>query len=417
MGVLTILACVNLDGASEGAPGKVADEEAAEEEGTEALGDNDSGPVDTGPEEEDDDGTVDAPDQPAAADILWGDETQAFDLTLDDDSLDALRADPGTDVPATLRWEGRTWVVGVHIKGTWSFRDLNGKASFKVDFGEYGDRDFYGVRRITLNNMIQDPTMLHEHAAYWTYAALAAPAPRHGYANVTVNGELFGLYGIVESMDQDFIDARWPDDDDGTLYETKAGAGDVTGALAEQFVVQEEGIEEPFLDIEALAAALDAGQAEGRFLEAVEARFDADVIFATLAVDIASGHDDGYTFARNNYLLYRAPVADRWYMMPWGQDQSFDRDNSPFGGGVRPVKGRLTADCVSDSACRERLELALGDAADAMGSPEFRAEMEATSARILADCEADPRRERTCQQYELMEYVERRVEQVRGWLD
>jgi hypothetical protein len=58
---------------------------------------------------------------------------------------------------------------------------------FKIDFGQYvPDQRFDGLRRLTLNNMVQDRSMIREHVAYQAYAWLGVPAPRHGYAELWV---------------------------------------------------------------------------------------------------------------------------------------------------------------------------------------------------------------------------------------
>ena len=134
-----------------------------------------------------------------------------FRIELDGSARAHLALDPRDDVHATFEYEGERWEVGLYLKGSWSFRTLAAKAAFKIDFHEWvPEQSFRGVRRLTLNNMVQDATMMREHAAYRLYAMRGLPAPRHGYARVWVDGTYYGLYGIVESMDQDFLDRAFP---------------------------------------------------------------------------------------------------------------------------------------------------------------------------------------------------------------
>ena len=93
--------------------------------------------------------------------------------------------------------------VGVRLKGgLGSFRGLEGKAAFKVKVDEYVDgQTFFGLEKLTLNNMVQDPSMVHETLAYELFRSLGVPASRTGYAFVRVNGESFGLYLNVETLD------------------------------------------------------------------------------------------------------------------------------------------------------------------------------------------------------------------------
>ena len=83
---------------------------------------------------------------------------------------------------------------------------------------------FTGLRRIILNNGVQDPTFLHEYLGYSVFRDAGVPAPRVGYATMHVNGEPYGLYLVVEAITQDFL-GRWFENTKGNLYE---GPGDVT---------------------------------------------------------------------------------------------------------------------------------------------------------------------------------------------
>ena len=76
--------------------------------------------------------------------------------------------------------------VEVKLKGHGSFRPLGEKAAFKVKFAKT-DR-LLGLKSLTLNNMVQDPSMLHEALGYEVLRAAGVPAPRTGFAYVRVNG-------------------------------------------------------------------------------------------------------------------------------------------------------------------------------------------------------------------------------------
>ena len=60
---------------------------------------------------------------------------------------------------------------------------------------------FLGLKKLTLNNMVQDASMVHEGLAYRAFRAVGVPAPRTGYAFVRLNGSAYGVYlKRVESL-------------------------------------------------------------------------------------------------------------------------------------------------------------------------------------------------------------------------
>jgi len=115
------------------------------------------------------------------------------DLAIPDASRTALAADPYEYVNATFTLvDGAAafgpWAVKLKLKGRiGSFRDLDGKAAFKLKFGNAAQR-VSGLKKLTLNNMVQDPSCVRETLAYELFRGMGVPAPRTGYAVVTVDG-------------------------------------------------------------------------------------------------------------------------------------------------------------------------------------------------------------------------------------
>jgi hypothetical protein len=344
--------------------------------------------------------------------ILYGDEIVELRFDVSSSAQSDLEKDPLTDVPVDVTWEGETWRdVGMQLKGSASFRDFSGKAAFKLDFGEFvEDQDFRGVRRVTLNNMLSDESMLREHVYYWLCAQLRLPAPRHGYARVYVNDELYGLYGVVETMDKHYVEEAWPEDPYGNLYEGQAA--DLTWERDWYALQVDGGVAPVEEDVAALIDVLETASA-AEHLDVLSREFDRDALFGYLAVDAMSSHFDGYIFNRNNYLLYHAPWTHRWYLSPWGVDQAFRRDLDVFGHGS-PIAGELLRECLDDSACQAVYADALLTVATIWESADPAALAREQWAKIEAECETDPRRERACDPAELLEFLERRPADVRA---
>lgn len=278
-----------------------------------------------------------------------------IDLTLDDAAIDSLWAAPSTYVHAGVQIELATGEVlvapdiGARLKGVYgSFRTLDQKAAFLLRFDEYvPDEEPLGLEKLALNNMVQDPSMIHEQLAYALFRDAGVPAPRSGYARVFVNGELYGLYALVEPADNSAFLETWFGDDEGNLYEGEYGS-DLYPGWGPSFDL-DNGVDVNFADIEELAAALDGMNTPDTFVDDVDAVIDIGRYLSFAATEIFIGHWDGYAWTRNNYHLYRGPDA-RWTFLPWGTDQTFF-DHLPIWGG----DGRIEQMCGASLPCRQQL--------------------------------------------------------------
>lgn len=334
---------------------------------------------------------VDDPDEDVDEDpaFLYTGEILDFTLTLDDEAVAVLAAATAEarvdDVHATFGWGEETYDVGVHLRGgTGSFEPWTGKPSFKIDFHEWDqEQEFHGARRMTLVNMVQDPSMLAERAAFALYEAVGVPTPRMGYARLTVNGELFGLYGVVETPDERLVKRLW-DDDDGPLYE---GGADLYAGQEDNYGYAEKPTEDTDrAELFALVAALDAATPE-TWLETLEAHFHADALFDLWAVELLTGNADGYVTQHDNYYLYWEPSADKWSMVPWEPDLAFAAQLDVAG----LYAARLYQGCFASPACMDRLHGRMALALDAWDAMDLHAWLTAEAERTQADCEADPR--------------------------
>ena len=331
------------------------------------------------------DGTVDTGDTKGEDGFPFGDTILTFGLTLDDGALAALAADPRTDVHATFTFNAESYDVGVHLKGNASFQDMSGKPSFKIDFHQWvPDQRFHDYERLTLNAMVQDASMSSEHAAYRLYDALGLTAPRHGYAQISVNGELYGLYGVVETLDEHFINHHF-DDDSGNLYEGGYGA-DVLSGRTDNFEVTEQGLPENLEDLQALIDAVDAST-PSTYYAVLSANFDADALLDQWAAELVTSNSDAYTTLANNYYLYHEPTTARWTMIPWGPDQAFIGDLNVHSA----YYGRMAQRCAEATDCKAHLDERMAHVLDVWQSEDMVGFVEAETVRIEDACRSDPR--------------------------
>jgi hypothetical protein len=246
-----------------------------------------------------------------------------FDIELPPDSLQALRENPDEFAAGTLRYRDQTLVsVGVRLKGEASFRELDDKPAFRLKLDELipGQR-LFGLKRLTLNNDVQDPSSLSQSLVYRAFREAGMPAPRCNHALVYVNGEYRGLYSNVETEDKAFLE-RWFSSDEGNLYE-EGGSDLVVGAAAAFELETNEG-QNDRSDLRALIGALARATPED-FSEAVAEELDLERYLSFAALEALAGGEDGYSYVLgppNNFRLYRDPGTDRFVFLPWGLDRA-----------------------------------------------------------------------------------------------
>ena len=225
-------------------------------------------------------------------------------------------ADIYTWFGATVTVDGETHTdVGVRKKGFVGSQS-DTKPSLKLRFDKYTDGQSLGgvMERTTLNNSIQDPSMVNTCLSYRVFAAAGSPAPRCNFATVSVNGRDLGLYVHVEEIKAPFL-LRHFDRADGNVYE--GNVSDFTPVYRGTFEKKNNEDEADWSDIDAVVAALDDPSDAG--LEALGEIVDLDRFLSFWATEVLVGHWDGYAGDRNNYWFYREP-GGRFVFMPWGTD-------------------------------------------------------------------------------------------------
>jgi hypothetical protein len=276
-----------------------------------------------------------------------------IDLEAGAAALSQLAAVPDEYVDAriTLRNGESTYgpyMVGMRLKGQTSFRTLEGKAAFKIKFGHtVAGQSFFGLKGLTLNNMVEDPSMIAEASASLLLQATGVPTARVGYAYVRLNGTEYGLYANVENVDA-VMARRWFT---GTqhIYEGDTPGVDMIPGRADDLEV-DEGSSSDRSDLEALSAA-NAGGADG-WWERMQPVADLVEMTRAFAAEHYIGHSDGYSVAAgaskpNNYYLH-SDAAGRFVLIVSGTDQTW-LERSEFGA---YGDGVLMRGCVANGTCR-----------------------------------------------------------------
>ncbi|HEX2656633.1 MAG TPA: CotH kinase family protein, partial [Polyangia bacterium] len=268
-------------------------------------------------------------------------------------------------VRAEATFEGQpAGTIGLRFKGSFgtlvncfdsSGRLTCAKLSFKVDFEEYDSTNrFFGLKRLNLHSMINDPTKLHERIAYELYQLSGVKAPRSTWANVKVNGENQGLFSLVEEIDGRFTAETWPGAGDGNLYKEVWPTSGMTSFV--------DGLQtnKSIADVSGMAAFADdlRGAPDAALATTLAKWTDPDYLNRYLAVDDAIVNCDGITafyapmptgdaWGNHNFYWYQEPTRPYFWLIPWDMDMTMT--TCSFFAAV-PNWSSTPADCTHNSA-------------------------------------------------------------------
>ncbi len=256
--------------------------------------------------------------------------------------LDRLRNDAREFVRATLTDGHSTFgQVAARLKGSiGSFRTVDDKPAWTLDFSRFnpGQR-FHGLRRIHLNNSVEDPSYCNEWLGGELFRQAGIPAPRVTHALVFLNGHRLGLYVLKEGFTEDFLSCYFNPIADN-LFEPGEGH-DVNQRLKRVSLAAPQSSRAP---LEALAeAALEENPAQR--WERLGKVLDRDRFLTFMALEVMLCHRDGYCLARNNYRVYEDLDSGKVLFFPHGMDQLLGRPGLPW----KPHPAGLVARAVIES--------------------------------------------------------------------
>jgi spore coat protein CotH len=397
-----------------------------------------------------------------SAQIAAADEAEAIydpsavvfiDLTLSSEAEGDLEAEPDEYVKGTVSMtkssdgtpsgeEPTPFIssrpVEVRLKGSvgGSFRDLTKKAAFKLKFKKADA--VLGLRKMTLNNMVQDPSMVHETLAYAAFRAAGVPASRAGLAYARVNGEDFGVYLNLENLDDIALAKLFGSFDDETQHLYEGEVGDDVFPGGEAGFEIDEGPDDR-ADLEALIDAVN-GKGSDPWSMRVAPHANLAEMVKMWAVEKYIDHWDGYAGHTdqaqadkgerpNNYYLFSEP-SGRFQMLPWGADQTWiptigvgtpGREVTFDGSG-----GVLFNKCLEDEECFRAYWEALRDATKAIATLDPGGLADDT-ATLLLPWQEEERTSGTREEYtagqvddgvdESLEFIASRQAEAEEWLD
>jgi hypothetical protein len=204
----------------------------------------------------------------------------------------------------------------------------------KLKFNEYEpDQRFYGLKRLNFHSMKGDQSCLNDRLAYSLYREAGVAAPRAVHARLIVNGELLGLFALVEQIDGRFTRMNFPDGGEGNLYKEVWPVHQTEQPYLDALKTNED--ENPSAARMIRFADALAGANESTIEQVLGEWMDLDALMAYLAVDRAIENWDGIVgwwcvgdgCGNHNYYWYEETGQDKVWLIPWDLDNTFDVPN------------------------------------------------------------------------------------------
>ena len=247
-------------------------------------------------------------------------------------------------VAGDIEFEGDVWTdVGVRFKGNSSLMNAWSSGSLelplKLDFDEFEDENpaidnqrFYGFKQLSLSNNYNDATFMRDAVTSDILADAGITSAETAFYDLTIDyGEgpvSFGLYTMIEVIDDTVID-RFFGDDDGNIYEADGRSVSLAegtyDGISASFQKENNEDEADWSDIEALYTALhsDLRQSDPAAWKAeLEGIFDVDTFLHWLAINTVIENWDTYGAATHNFYLYNNPETGQLTWVPWDHNEA-----------------------------------------------------------------------------------------------
>ena len=287
--------------------------------------------------------------------------------------------------------------VGIRSRGEGS-RNQD-KPALKVDFNKYvPGQEYYGYKTLVIKNLVQDASMLRERLSFLVFEAMGIAAPRNAFARLSVNGQYWGVFALVEPVTKPFLRSRLGEDS-GNLFDYQWSfhydfsflGGDTAQYVPLPFEPQTNEDHADVADglvafIQTINEAPSAGYAA-----AMGARIDVDRFLTHVAVENALAEADGLVGDQglNNFFLYEYGAKNRFVFIPWDKDNTFRSGSWPL---YRNLDDDvLTARLTADPAKRQVYADAVVRAVTNFVNPRWLTpQLETAYQQIRAAAQADP---------------------------
>jgi len=232
-------------------------------------------------------------------------------------------------IPVDINFNGEIYnQVGIKVKGNSSFNNPSQKKSFKLDFNKFvSGQDIHGLKKLNFNNSFKDPSFMREKLTNDFLIEHNLPAPRVTYCNIYMNGQLWGLYTLVEEIDDEFC-RHWFDSNDGNLFKgdphgTLQWKGSMNQTLYESdYELKNNSTVDDWSDLISLINVIN-NTPDASLQDALEPKLKTSKFVKQWAAQNIFVSLDSYIGPGHNYYLYHDTVTDKFQWIAWDNNESF----------------------------------------------------------------------------------------------
>ncbi|MBI9072644.1 MAG: CotH kinase family protein [Melioribacteraceae bacterium] len=229
-----------------------------------------------------------------------------------------------------IRFKGNSSLTTAWQQGIWKLPFRLHFDKFEDDYPEINNQRFYGFKELALSSNYDDNSLLREKVAPEIFRDFGVAAPQTAFYRVYIdNGDgpiYFGLYTMVEKVEDTMLDDQFSDND-GNLYKPEGtGASFAVNSFNTADFEKKTNEETDWSDIENLFDVLHSSTRTSDasvWRNNLEATFNVDVFLKWLAVNNTIQNWDTYGRMTHNYYLYNNPKDNRLTWIPWDNNEAF----------------------------------------------------------------------------------------------
>jgi len=281
------------------------------------------------------------PSFPPNAPVFDSSVVARVDITINPDTLQWIYENVDSDIEfhATFMFDNGTINeteenIGFRLRGNTSRQSQ--KKSFKISINSFeSGRKFHGMEKLNLNGEHNDPSIIRSRICWDWLRQFNIAAPRSTHVQVYINGDYYGLYIMVEHIDEEFAESRFGNKD-GNLYKCLYPADlkylgsdpdlykeDLYGRRTYALKTNKEY--DNYSDLAHFIDILNNTPLDNLECE-IEKVFNLNAYLKIMALDVITGNWDGYIYNKNNFYLYYNTNTDRFEYIPYDLDNTFGID-------------------------------------------------------------------------------------------